>query len=248
MNTTYLIRLDDASPFMDCRKWQRIEDMLDRFHIRPLVGIIPANIDPDTIIEPEDPQFWDKARRWKQKGWSIALHGYDHVYVTDDGMKGMNPFWRRSEFVGLPLEAQREKIGKGYSILKEHGVEPRYFYATSHTFDEYTLEALRAETDIRVISDTIALKPYAHKGFVFVPQIFGHCVKMPVRGVFTFCFHPNEMDDGAFARLESFLEKHHQAFMSFDEIDVSKVTKASMADLMVRKCFFAYRKLRGIAD
>ena len=106
----YLIRLDDACPTMDAVKWQRVEDMLDRYGVRPMVGVIPANSDPKQIIDSEDVAFWDKVKTWENKGWAIALHGYDHCYISEDGLKGLNPLWARSEFAGVSLEKQKEKI------------------------------------------------------------------------------------------------------------------------------------------
>ena len=76
----YLIRLDDACPYMDKVKWQRMEDILDKYGVKPLVGIIPANTDPETMIEPEDAGFWEKVHSWDGKGWCIALHGYNHLH------------------------------------------------------------------------------------------------------------------------------------------------------------------------
>ena len=75
----YLIRLDDACPTMDKMKWDRIEEILDKFNIKPLVGIIPANNDSELFINEYDSTFWNKARLWQLKGWSIALHGYDQI-------------------------------------------------------------------------------------------------------------------------------------------------------------------------
>lgn len=242
----YLIRLDDACPYMDSKKWQRIEDILDKYGVKPLVGIIPANADPKTMIEAEDPSFWDKADSWDQKGWQIALHGYNHVCNSDGGMKGLNPFWKRSEYAGLSLEKQKEKIRKGYAILREHGFAPKYFFAPSHTFDESTLVALREITDIRIVSDTIALKPYKRGGFVFVPQISGHCVKMPISGLYTFCFHPNTMKDGDFEKLESFLKLHKDKFTGFDDIDIVNIKDMGIMSKVLRCFFFNYRKIRGL--
>ena len=37
----YILRLDDASDYMDVKKWQRMEELLDRYGIKPLVGVIP---------------------------------------------------------------------------------------------------------------------------------------------------------------------------------------------------------------
>lgn len=242
----YLIRLDDACPYMDRAKWLRMEDILDKYGVKPLVGIIPANADPKTMIDPEDNNFWVKAHSWEKKGWSIALHGYDHVCISDGGMKGLNPFWKRSEFAELPLEQQREKIRKGYAVLKEHCFEPKYFFAPSHTFDENTLEALRKETDIRIISDTIGRYPYKKGDFVFIPQISGHCVKMPLPGIYTFCFHPNTMKEGAFASLELFLAKNHHHFICFDNIYMDKVERKKMVDKYLSWLFFTMRMVRGV--
>lgn len=47
----YLVRLDDACPTMDTHKWMKIEDILDMYQVRPMVGIIPANADPSIKIE-----------------------------------------------------------------------------------------------------------------------------------------------------------------------------------------------------
>lgn len=241
----YLIRLDDACPYMDRAKWQRMEDVLDEYGVKPLVGIIPANADPQTMIAPEDVNFWDKAHSWEKKGWSIALHGYDHVCITDGGMSGQNPFWKRSEFAGLPLEQQRKKLRKGYAVLKAHGFEPKYFFAPSHTFDENTLEALCKETDIRTISDTIGRYPY-YKDIAFIPQISGHCLKMPLSGIYTFCFHPNTMKDKEFVALENFLVLNKNSFISFNDIDLSKYGKKKMVDRLLSWGFFTYRKIRGL--
>ena len=243
---SYLIRLDDACPYMDREKWQRMEDILDKFGVKPLVGIIPSNNDPKTKIEPEDNSFWEKAHSWEKKGWSIALHGFDHVCISDGGMKGLNPFWRRSEFAGLPLEQQREKLKKGYAVLKGHGFEPKYFFAPSHTFDKNTLEALKSESDIRIISDTIGRYPYKKNDFVFIPQIFGHCVKMPLSGIYTFCFHPNSMSDGAFMALERFLERYRDHCTNFDSIDIEKIREKSLLDIFISVIFFGLRKIRGL--
>ena len=245
-NTKYLIRLDDACPFMDTKKWQRMEDILEKYGVKPMVGIIPDNADSKTMIEPENAKFWDKAKVWQEKGWAIALHGYDHCYISDKGLQGINPMWSISEFAGVSLEKQKEKIRKGVGILKEHGIDARYFFAPGHTFDENTLKALLEESDIRVISDTIGRYPYKKDGFFFIPQITGHCVKMLFKGVYTFCFHPNTMDEGAFKRLEDFLGKYHEGFIGFNEIALTEYGEKLLIDNILSWFFFSYRKLRGL--
>lgn len=113
MSVKYLIRLDDACPCMFHERWNRIEEILDEYGVKPLVGLIPANADPETMKWQEDGHFWEKAINWEKKGWEIAMHGYDHVCISNEGLNGLNPVWARSEFAGLPLEEQRRKIAMG---------------------------------------------------------------------------------------------------------------------------------------
>lgn len=242
----YMIRLDDACPYMSRAKWQRMEDILNRYNIKPLVGVIPANADPLTMPKAEDEHFWEKVRQWKENEWSFALHGYDHVYISNDGLSGMNPMWRRSEFAGVPIHVQREKIKKGYDLMKQYGIEPYCFFAPSHTFDKNTLEALKQETSIRMVSDTIGRYPYKYGDFIFVPQISGHCSVIPLSGLYTFCFHPNNMDEVAFLRLEQFLDKYAQQFVRFDQIDLKNIGEKRLFDKVLSWLFFKYRLMRGL--
>lgn len=246
MKQEYLIRLDDACPTMENERWAAVERVLDQYGIKPMVGIIPHNEDPQQQLNYEDKDFWEKVKRWSGKGWVIAMHGYNHCYSSEGGLMGLNPMWPRSEFAGLPLAAQKEKIRKGVTILREHGVNPQFFFAPSHTFDENTLEALRQESDIRVVSDTIGRYPYKLGDFYFIPQVLGHCVKMPIGGIYTFCFHPNSMSDAAFQQLENFIKHNKSQFISFDEIDLMLFGRKSFVDRLLSWTFFTIRKLRGL--
>ena len=38
----YIIRLDDAAEKMNIDNWEKMENILDRYDIKPLVGVIPA--------------------------------------------------------------------------------------------------------------------------------------------------------------------------------------------------------------
>lgn len=246
MKQTYLIRLDDACSTMDRAKWGRIEKILDSYGIKPMVGLIPNNEDPKQQIDSIDTGFWNKVSLWEKKNWAIALHGYNHCYSSEDGLNGLNPMWRRSEFAGLPLDEQRGKIRKGVAIMREHGINPKYFFAPSHTFDENTLNALRDESDIRIISDTIATKPYRFKDFVIVPQLGGHCVEVKLHGTWTFCLHPNMMSDENFFETEKFIKTHKNQFVSFDQLDISSVKQKDWFSKLLSWAYFTQRKIRGI--
>lgn len=230
--TKYFIRLDDACPKRDIEKWNRMEVLLDKYNIKPLVGIIPNCKDPEMEKYSIDNSFWTKlVPAWQNKKWTLAMHGFEHIYVTKEG--GINPVNNRSEFAGLPYEEQVKKINQGYTILKQHGIEPKIFFAPAHTFDENTLKALKNKTDIRFISDTPANDCYLKKDFIFIPQQSGMVRKLPFKTV-TFCYHPNTMEDIDFVRLEIFIKKH--TILNFKLITTNR--KLSLYDKLLMKLYY----------
>lgn len=237
----YLIRLDDASDHMHVENWNRIEKLLDRNGVKPLVGVIPANRDPMLLEFSEDPGFWEKAQAWQDKGWRIALHGYEHVYSTK--CAGINPVHNHSEFAGHTLEVQREKIREGMRILKEKGLNPTVFFAPSHTFDDNTIEALRMESDIRTISDTVANDVYCRNGFTFIPQQAGKVRKLPFK-LTTICLHPNYTTDAELEEIEAFLKAYSARFVDPNEIGLA-TRHRSLLDRFYEIAYFMKRKLRG---
>lgn len=232
----YIMRLDDACEKRDIEKWDAIEVLLDAYEIKPLVGVIPHCEDVQMEKYPVDVDFWNRVYRWREKGWIIALHGYNHVYSTQCG--GINPVQQRSEFAGEPLHVQQEKIRKGVIIMREHGIDPQVFFAPSHTFDAKTLEALRSETNIRIISDTVAMKPYCENGFTFIPQQSGKARKLPFK-MTTFCYHPNTMNKESFEELDAFLRENGKKFVAFPLV-LTKAKK-SLLDRLLAKIYFALR-------
>lgn len=244
MINKYLIRLDDACPTMDSQKWQRMESLLDHYGVRPMVGVIPANDDPKQKIDTEDYDFWEKVKEWEKKGWSIALHGYDHKYISNKGMEGLNPMWARSEFAGVAYEIQCRKIQAGYAIFKKNGLNPKYFFAPSHTFDKNTLKALESCSPIRIISDTIATKPYKYGNFTFIPQLGGHCRKMIIPGMWTFCLHPSTMDNASFKELESFLSENSSKFLEFNGLNLNNIKGKDMISKIFSWIYFTQRKFK----
>lgn len=237
--TQYIMRLDDASEYMDVKKWGRIETLFDKYNIKPIVGVIPNNQDPDMVeVYLRDLEFWNKVVNWEKKGWAVALHGYTHVFETNEG--GINPVNNRSEFAGVSLERQKEKIKMGYDILTKKGIIPNIFFAPAHTFDENTLIALKEETNIRIISDTIANNIYFRDGLYFVPQQSGKARKLPFK-IVTFCYHPNIMKDIDYENLEKFLKTENKNFISIKDVQY-KERKKNILDKFFEWSYFYRRK------
>ena len=231
----YIIRLDDACEKMDVEKWGQMEELLDKYNIKPLVGLIPHCEDKAMDKYPVDNSFWEKVQKWIEKGWIIALHGYNHVYSTQCG--GLNPVNKRSEFAGEPFDVQKNKIKAGIMIFREHGIDPQVFFAPSHTFDENTIIALKEESNIRIISDTIATKPYSKYNMTFVPQQSGRVRKLLFNTV-TFCYHPNIMNEKDFLELEDFLKSNK--FCTFP-LDVTSRKKSLIDGILERIYLFKHR-------
>lgn len=240
MKKRYLLRLDDACPTMHAGRWTRVESILDKYGIRPMVGIVPDNRDEKLMQSPVDPDFWLKAKARQAKGWTIALHGLHHTYHKCAG--GLNPLWTDSEFCGVSYEKQLDMLAQGMEILIDKGLIAEYFFAPSHTFDLNTVRALQ-QVGISRISDTIALKPYCRFGSAFVPQIGGKCREMTLGGTYTFCLHPNTMNERDFDELDSFLAAHRSSFIGFDEIDYSVVGKLDVLSRIIRVAYFLRRKI-----
>ena len=237
MSKQYIIRLDDACEKRDIEKWNRMEKLLDKYEIKPIVGVIPLCQDPDMAEYPVDEYFWERAREWQDKDWIMALHGYTHVFCSEEG--GLNPVNNYSEFAGVSLEIQKEKIQQGVKILTDHGIVPRLFFAPAHTFDQNTLEALKTCSDIRIISDTIANDIYCGPGgLTYIPQQSGRVRNLPFK-VCTFCYHPNIMTENDFEVLEAFLKKNRK-FFSLIKLDES-TRKLSVYDRFLRKLYYSRR-------
>ena len=132
----YLIRLDDASEYMDTTNWMRVVELVNSFGCCPLIGIIPKCEDSRFIDRYEyNSSFWDLVRSWQEKGFILALHGFNHVTELSDG--GINPIHNRSEFVSLSLEEQKKKIRGGYNIFQSQNIGAKiFFYKKQHILNK----------------------------------------------------------------------------------------------------------------
>ncbi len=184
----YIVRFDDICPTMNWRVWEEIESHLERFAVKPILAVVPDNQDPKLVVDAPRPDFWDRVRGWQAKGYTIALHGYQHRYVNKNGgMMRLNP---QSEFAGLSRAEQEEKLRMGLAIFEANGVKADAWVAPSHSFDATTVSLL-AELGVPVISDGLWPMPFTQPdGITWVPQQLWSFEPMK-RGVWTVCLHHN---------------------------------------------------------
>lgn len=221
----YIIRLDDATPKMNKEKWQRIERILDKYGIKPLVGVIPDSKD-EIFIWDEDETFWSQTiARWIGKGWTIAQHGYHHVYHNCGNGK-------HSEYIGLNYSQQKENIFNGYRCLINKSCKPSCFFAPGHSFDSITVDVCRDLQVFDFISDGYAFYPYVENGMLFLPNVYDTPHALFPFGVYTFIIHPSFATDSSMKKLEDFIRKHQKRFVSAEDIikDCKKDRKRNIAD------------------
>ena len=209
------IRLDDITPDMDWEKFRRLETLLDKYHIAPLLGIVPDNQDANLMRNPVMPGFKDYIQKWKSKGWVLAMHGWKHIYTTKKG--GLFPLNNFSEFAGVSKDKQREMILDGIEKLQKQGVKTNIFMAPAHSFDKATLEVLK-EAGFKYITDGFGTIPYEWKGITFLPIAFQKNKDIEKEsGYTTLVFHTNTMNVQDFLNFEKVLEKHKEDFISYKE-------------------------------
>ncbi|MNX99903.1 Polysaccharide deacetylase [compost metagenome] len=205
----YLIRFDDICPTMNWEIWEAVESLLLRHDVRPILAVVPDNQDSKLVVDPPNPEFWARVRNWQSLGFTIALHGFRHVYVNQNaGMMGLT---RQSEFAGLSRAEQKNKLQQALAIFVENGVRADAWVAPSHSFDRTTVEVL-AEVGIRVISD--GLWPWPHsdeRGILWVPQqLWGFQQKDA--GIWTVCYHHNRWTSRNLDELSRNLEVYSSQF------------------------------------
>jgi predicted deacetylase len=186
MSSKFLVRFDDMCPTVNWPLWQKLEDVMIDEDVRPILAVVPDN--RDTVLHEGEhhERFWDVVRGWQARGWAIGLHGYQHTYVNRNaGMVGLNHY---SEFAGVPMDVQREKLIKGLEIFKREEVRPDCWVAPAHSFDENTVKLL-SELGVNTISDGLSLYPHRDsENVVWVPQQLWRFRYVPF-GVWTICIH-----------------------------------------------------------
>jgi predicted deacetylase len=235
MSARYLIRLDDACDTMDRRRWERVERVLDAHGVKPIVAVIPDNRDSALMLEARDAAFWTRVRGWVSKDWTVAMHGCTHLMHAIRRQQLLLPFYPRSEFAGLPLEAQGARIRAAWNLFLAQQVAPKVWVAPAHSFDLLTLEAVRRETSIRVVSDGIAWDTYHEHGFAWIPQQLWRLAERP-SGLWTVCLHPNRMDDAAIGTLDRTLGGRFRGRV----IRVSEVTLRQGGKTLLGRLYHRY--------
>lgn len=234
---TYLVRFDDICPTMDWETWNKIEKVLVTEGIKPIMAVVPDNKDEKLKFAEENKNFWSKVIEWQNMGWSIAVHGYQHLYETSDsGLLGLNNY---SEFSGLSYEQQTKKLKKAINIFNSHGVKPDLWVAPAHSFDETTLRVL-TDVGLNIISDGFYMRPVKYMDKIWIPQQLWRFHKFR-SGIWTVCFHINGIKKFEVKEICSNFIKHSNSIVSLD--NVKKNTQVNSLSIFDQIFSFVWKGL-----
>ena len=211
-NTGILIRFDDIAPNMNWEMMDRCQNLLDTFNIKPVVGVIPNNKDNELLNFPKRESFWQIVKNWENNGWSIAMHGFNHLYDTETNKKDYFNYGGKSEFFGHSYEDQLFKIKEGLKIFEQNNIKIEIFFAPNHTYDNNTFKALK-NSGINKIIDGYGIMPFIFDGIKFVPQLFYKLYLLPY-GIQSTQIHINNWTEQDFKKFENFIKKNKKKIIN----------------------------------
>jgi predicted deacetylase len=215
MKAQYLLRFEDVCPTMNWRVWDRVESILYKRNIQPILAVIPDNQDPDLQVAPADPNFWGRVRGWQTRNWTIAVHGWQHRFVTTN--PGIVRLSNRSEFAGLPEAEQERKIQCALNVFDRENIESSLWIAPAHSFDATTLKTVK-KLGFRYISDGLSVYPHTDEfGLTWIPQQLWAFRQRPF-GTWTIAFHINTWSNADLVAFEANTEKYSHLMSNFEQI------------------------------
>jgi hypothetical protein len=213
-NRLFVLRFDDICPTMRWDIWSEIEEALITSGVKPVLAIVPDNRDPVLRPGPPGRDFWERARRWQDLGWTIALHGYQHLYVARDG--GLVTLRKKSEFASLPAREQHEKLQRGMDIFAREGIKSHVWIAPGNAFDEVTVSLL-PKVGIDTISAGWFWRPFiGPHDMTWVPCQLSILRPAPP-GVWSVCYHHNGWSRSNMAEFKEGLQRYRENIVSLEE-------------------------------
>jgi len=214
--TGLLIRMDDVAENMNWILMDKCELLFDKYEIKPLLGVIPINQDPELLQFPKNSSFWEKVKDWKNKGWEVTMHGCNHLYTQKSDKKDIFNYGGNSEFYGLDYSSQLNKIQIGLQEFKKRNIKVRSFFAPNHIYDQNTLKALK-DSNIKIIIDGYGLFPYYKNEILFIPQLFYKEIFLPF-GIQSTQMHINNWNNKNYSNFEKFIKKNYKKIVNLDHV------------------------------
>ncbi len=235
------VRLDDITPDMDWERFLKCKALLDRYQVKPLIGVVPDNRDENLkkeaeCVEGKPADFWTYVKALQKEGWEVAMHGYRHIYTTNHG--GLFPLNQFSEFAGVPFSEQKRMLEDGRKMLAEKGIDTDIFMAPAHSYDKNTLKALK-ETGFKALTDGFGNKPYLWADLTFYPISFRLSNTLKKKhGYSTMVIHPGTVTDEELVQYENYFKRESIQWIPYKEYR-EQTAERRLAFGMMKEFFLA---------
>jgi hypothetical protein len=194
--------------------WSEIEARLMQLNIKPILAVVPDNQDPVLQAAPPINDFWQRVRHWQDLGWTIALHGYHHLYVARAG--GLVSTRKKSEFASLAADVQEEKLRRGIEVFVAERIKSRVWIAPGNAFDAVTVSLL-PEVGIDIISAGWFWRPFIGPNeMTWLPCQLSILRPAPP-GLWTVCYHHNSWTKSSILEFEQHLQNYSDRIITLDE-------------------------------
>ena len=227
------IRIDDVCPQMNIECFERFTAILDKYGVKPLIGVVPLCTDNSLNVQDAIDDFGAYIGSLTEKGYTVAMHGFNHQYKTKHG--GMFPLNHYSEFAGITYKEQVHMLMEGRKKLRELKLDTNIFMAPAHSYDKNTLRALK-KAGFYYITDGYGKYPYIYNGLVFLP--ISLLMKKELKGkdgFTTFVYHTATMKDKDFEAFEEFIRTNSKRIIDYKElINVQPVFRGSFGAFVER--------------
>lgn len=237
------VRLDDITPDMDWERFLKFKALLDKYQVKPLIGVVPDNKDDNLKGSQQGAptDFWSYVKELQEEGWSIAMHGYRHTYSTDKG--GIFPLNNFSEFAGISYKEQLRMLKEGRQMLSEKRIETDIFMAPAHSYDKATLKALSA-LGFNKMTDGFGYKPYIWKGIIFYPISFrlGNTFKKE-KGYSTMVVHTGTIRENEWQSYEAYFKKENVSWIDYSDYLQVKPVRRTIGGRIIEYCLAATKAL-----
>ena len=240
-----LLRMDDVAENMNWHIMNKIEILFDKYNIKPVIGVIPNNKDPELLKFPKEENFWEKIKTWQKKGWEISMHGYSHEYEIETKKKDFFKLGGKSEFFGKSLQDQIHKVRDGLEIFSSKKIFVRSFFAPNHTYDNNTFLALK-KCGINIVIDGYGIGPYKEDQLTFIPQLFYRLLALPF-SYQTTQLHINSWNEKDYHYFEKYISKNQKKIITFNQILEKKSENfaVSLINKMIKNFLIFFRSLKN---
>ena len=218
-----ILRFDDLSEYSLCNVWDKIENILVEYKLKPIVAIVPENLDVKIsktgrlVEQVPRANFWKRVRKWQSEyGWEVAAHGLNHTLAKTSN----NIMWfsQLSEYADLSFDEKKSSIIQTLEIFQNEDVRIRTWVAPAHGFDRDILEILK-NFNFKYISDGFYFSPVLDRlsGLIFVPQQAWKLRKWYPFRVSTVCMHHLSWTNEDINQFKQFVVANKTKFISMEQ-------------------------------